>query len=177
MTNYIYIATSLDGFIATSDGSLDWLEEIPYPDKSDFGFTEFLKNVDALVMGRKTFEKVLTFESWPYDKPVFVLSRSRRKVPKELEGKVEILQGDPKIVVEQLKKLGHQNLYIDGGITIQNFLEEDLIDEMIITTVPVLLGDGIPLFNKLSQRLKFSYLKTEVISNILVKNHYIRKQK
>ena len=177
MTNYIYIATSLDGFISTSDGSLDWLEEIPYPDKSDFGFTEFLKNVDALVMGRKTFEKVLTFESWPYDKPVFVLSRSRRKVPKELEGKVEILQGDPKIVVEQLKKLGHQNLYIDGGMTIQGFLEEDLIDEMIITRIPILLGDGIPLFGKLSQRIHFSHKQTEILSDRLVKSHYIRIKK
>ncbi|MHA3965083.1 MAG: dihydrofolate reductase family protein [Candidatus Thorarchaeota archaeon SMTZ1-45] len=177
MTNYIYIATSLDGFIATNEGGLDWLEDIPNPEKSDYGFAEFMSGIDALVMGRKTFEKVLTFESWPYDKPVFVLSKGRRKVPKELEGKAEIIQGDPKIVVEQLNKLGHQNLYIDGGITIQNFLEEDLIDEMIITKVPILLGEGIPLFDKLSKRLKFSHLKTEVLSNTLVKTHYIRKKK
>ena len=174
MTNYVYIAMSLDGFIATREGNLDWLDEIPNPDNNDYGFVEFMSGIDALVMGRKTFEKVLTFRVWPYAKPVFVLSRSKINIPTDLEGKAETITGTPKKIVEQLKEFGHQNLYIDGGKTIQGFLEEDLIDEMIITTVPILLGDGISLFGKLTQRLRFSHRKTEVLNESLVKSYYTR---
>lgn len=174
MTNYVYIAMSLDGFIATSDGGLDWLDEIPNPEKSDFGYAEFMNGIDAIVMGRKTFEKVLTFGLWPYEKPVYVLSKSKVDIPKELENKVKTITGRPKEIVDQLKELGHQNLYVDGGITIQGFLEEDLIDEMIITRVPVLLGNGIPLFGKLMQRLTYSHKKTEFLTEMLTKSYYKR---
>ncbi len=177
MTNFVYIATSLDGFIATSDGGLNWLDEIPNLEKSDFGYAEFMSGVDAIVMGRKTFEKILTFDDWPYDKPVYVLSKSKVNIPKELENKVEILNGTPRKVTNLLKELGHQNLYIDGGITIQGFLEEDLIDKMIITRVPVLLGEGIPLFGKLTQRLYFKHEKTESLNEILSKSYYTRIRK
>jgi len=174
MTNSVYIATSLDGFIATSDGGLDWLDEIPNPDGSDHGYAEFMSGIDAIVMGRKTFEKVLTFSLWPYDKPVYVLSRSKVRVPNELENKVEIVNENPKTLVDQLKERGHQNLYIDGGITIQGFLEEDLIDELIITRIPVPLGNGAPLFGKLIQRMYFSHKRTEVLNETLVKSYYTR---
>ncbi|MGD9381418.1 MAG: dihydrofolate reductase family protein [Candidatus Thorarchaeota archaeon] len=174
MANYVYIATSLDGFIATSNGGLDWLDEIPNPEESDFGYAEFMSGIDAIVMGRKTFEKVLTFDFWPYDKPVYVPSSSKVDVPKKLEDKVKTVTGNPKELVDQLKEFGHQNLYVDGGITIQGFLEEDLIDEMIITRVPVLLGNGIPLFGKLTRKLYFSHKRTEVLNEVLVKSHYTR---
>ena len=174
MANYVYIATSLDGFIATSDGGLDWLDEIPNPEESDFGYADFMNGIDAIVMGRRTFEKVMTFDSWPYDRPVYVLSRGKVKVPKELEDKVKTIAGDPKELVDQLKELGHHNLNIDGGITIQGFLEEDLIDEMIVTRVPVLLGSGIPLFGKLSKRLYFSHERTEFLTEMLIKSYYKR---
>lgn len=177
MVNYVYIATSLDGFIATSDGGLDWLDEIPNPEKSDFGYADFMSGIDAIVMGRKTFEKVMTFDFWPYAKPVYVPSNSKVKVPKDLENKVEIVTGNPKELVVQLKELGHQDLYIDGGITIQGFLEEDLIDELIITRVPVLLGNGIPLFGSLTQRLYFKHERTEFLNEMLVKSHYTRVRK
>jgi dihydrofolate reductase len=176
MTNYVYIATSLDGFIATSNGDLDWLNEIPNPENSDFGYAEFMSGIDAIVMGRKTFEKVLTFGTWPYDKPVYVPSKHKISIPKDLEDKVEIITGTPRKLVGQLKELGHHNLYIDGGVTIQGFLEEDLIDEMIITRVPILLGDGIPLFGKLAQRLHFSLKKTESLNENLVKSYYVRNR-
>ena len=146
MTNFVYIATSLDGFIATSEGGLDWLDEIPKLEGNDYGYGEFMSGIDALVMGRKTFEKVLSFDVWPYDTPVFVLSRSKISVPTELENKIEIVNENPKILVDSLETRGYQNLYIDGGFTIQSLLKEDLIDEMIITRVPVLLGTGVPLF-------------------------------
>jgi len=174
MTNFVYIATSLDGFIATSDGGLDWLDEIPNPEGHDFGYAKFMNGIDAIVMGRKTFEKVLSFSSWPYDKPVYVLSKSKVLVPKDLEKKVEIVNENPKTLVAQLKELGHQTLYIDGGITIQGFLEEDLVDEMIITRFPVLLGKGTPLFGKLTRRLYFNHKRTEVLNEILVKSYYTR---
>ncbi len=176
MTNYVYIATSLDGFIATSDGGLDWLDEIPNPEGSDFGYAEFMSGVDAIVMGRKTFEKVLTFGSWPYDKPVFVLSKGIVDIPKELVGRVKTISGSPKELVNQLGELGHRNLYIDGGITIQGFLEDDLIDEMIVTRIPVLLGKGVPLFGKLTKRMYFSHERTELLNDMLVKSHYKRKR-
>ncbi len=174
MTNYIYIATSLDGFIATSNGGLDWLQELPNPEQSDYGFAEFMNNIDAIVMGRKTLEKVLNFEQWVYDKPVFVLSNSLTKLPERIVGKAEIVSGDIKRLIIKLNQKGYQNLYIDGGTVIQNFLQEDLIDEMIITRVPILLGKGFPLFGKLEQHLQFRHKKTEIYNKTLVKSHYIR---
>ena len=174
MANYVYIATSLDGFIATINEKLDWLEELPNPEQSDYGFAEFMNNIDAVVMGRKTFDKVLTFERWVYDKPVFVLSNSLTKLSEEIFGKAEIISGDIERLIIQLNQKGYQNLYIDGGRVIQSFLQEDLIDEMIITRAPILLGKGFPLFSKLEKNLQFRHKKTEIYNNNLVKSHYIR---
>jgi dihydrofolate reductase len=174
MPNYIYIATSLDGFIARKDGSIDWLLEIPNPEKSDFGFSDFIKTIDAFVMGRKTYETVLTFGAWPYNKPVFVLSNTLQSLPQNLSDKVEIIKGSPELVVDTLNAREYKNLYIDGGETIQSFLNVNLIDEMIITKVPIILGEGIPLFGELVKEQKFAHLKTEVLFNYLVKSHYKR---
>ena len=174
MANYVYIATSLDGFIATADGGVDWLDEIPNPDQSDFGYAEFMRSIDAIVMGRNSFEKVLTFVSWPYDKPVFVLSNRLNSVPDNLAATVEIVSGSLKELVDCLAQRGYHNLYIDGGRTIQSFLAEDMIDTMIITKVPVLLGDGIPLFGRLTGKLQFKHEKTEIFNNMLVKSIYTR---
>lgn len=174
MPNVVYIATSLDGYIAKKDGGLDWLLKIPNPDESDFGFSEFIKNIDAIVMGRNTFELVLTFGSWPYAKPVFVLSSSLKSIPEKLAGKAELVNGDPGSVVIKLNERNFNNLYIDGGKTIQEFLKLNLIDEMIITQIPILLGDGIPLFGNLTKEQKFRLIKSEVLVNALVKNHYVK---
>ena len=176
MAYYVYIATSLDGFIATVDGGIDWLNDIPNPEQSDYGYSEFNSGIDALVMGRGTFEKVLTFGDWPYEKPVYVLSNSMTEVPEHVAGKAEIIRGDFSEQIKQLNEIGHGNLYIDGGKVIQSFLNEDLIDEMIITIVPILLGDGIPLFGKLDHNLKFKHKKTEIYNNSLVKSHYMRSR-
>lgn len=176
MTNYVYIATSLDGFIATSDGGLDWLEAIPNPKQSDYGYAEFIKNIDAIVMGRNTLEKVLTFGQWVYDKPVFILSNSLAKLPEHIVDKAEIVNGDIKELIIQLNYKGYGNLYIDGGKVIQSFLKEDLIDEMIITHVPILLGKGFSLFGNLDKHLNFRHKKTEIYDNTLVKSYYQRKR-
>jgi dihydrofolate reductase len=172
MANFVYIATSLDGFIAKKNGSIDWLNEIPNPDGNDYGFSDFMNNIDAIVMGRNTFELVLTFEEWPYKKPVFVLSRTLQKVSDNLKDKVEIINCNPDAVVSLLNSRNYKNLYIDGGITIQKFLRNELIDEIIITRIPILLGSGIPLFAELVKGQKYEHIKTEIFNNALVKSHY-----
>ena len=174
MSNFIYIATSIDGFIAKKDGGIDWLFEVPNPDSSDFGFSDFIKNIDAIVMGRNTYELVLTFGNWPYNKPVFVLSKTLKSVPNNLSDKVEILNGNPNFVVKELNSRNYLNLYIDGGKTIQEFLKQELIDEIIITRIPILLGEGIPLFDILTKDQKYEHIKTDVFNNALVKSHYRR---
>jgi dihydrofolate reductase len=174
MAVYVYVATSLDGFIATSDGGVDWLMEIPNPNESDYGFAEFMSGIDALVMGRNTFETVLSFGSWPYNKPVFVLSETLTEVPDSVTDKAEIIGGSLGTVLSRLRERGYLNLYVDGGRVIQSFLAEDLVDELIITRVPILLGEGIPLFGRLTRRLKFEHKKTELLNQTLSKSHYVR---
>lgn len=172
----VYIATSLDGYIATKDGGLDWLMNISNPDGSDYGWADFIDRIDALVMGRNTFETVLTFGEWPYEKPVFVLSGSLERLPPEAEGKAELVSGDLRQLMKQLNLRGFKNLYIDGGAVIQSFLAEDLVDEMTITRAPILLGEGIPLFGLLRKPMHFRHCKTEAFGNGLVKSHYIRQR-
>jgi dihydrofolate reductase len=178
MSNIVYIATSIDGYIAREDGSIDWLMELPNPDKSDYGFSVFLKRIDGIIMGRKSFETVLGFSEWPYPKakPIFVLSNSLKQLPDNLSAKVEIVSGELKKIIELLKDKGINNLYIDGGKTIQSFLKEDLIDEMTITRIPVLLGSGIPLFDKNNSELWFEHIETAVHNNMLARTRYLRKR-
>ncbi|MEJ0105896.1 MAG: dihydrofolate reductase family protein [Bacteroidota bacterium] len=176
MSNIVYIATSIDGYIALEDESIDWLIDLPNPDKSDYGFSEFMKRIDGIILGRKTYETVLTFNDWPYTKPVFVLSNSLKELPGKFSGKGEIVHGELKKIIESLAERGMNNFYIDGGKTIQGFLKEDLIDEMIITRIPILLGSGIPLFDKNHSELPFEHTGTEVYNNMLVKSRYIRKR-
>ena len=175
MANFVYIATSLDGMIASEGGGLEWLDEIPNPDGSDYGFAEFIDRVDGILMGRNTFGKVLTFGDWPYTKPVFILSQTLTSVPDALDGKAEIVSGELKGVISSLHSRGVKNLYVDGGKVIQSCLAEDLIDELIITRVPLLLGKGIPLFSELSSPMQFSHQSTNVLNNYLVKSRYLRE--
>ena len=177
MSNTVFIATSLDGYIADKDGGLDWLHSIPNPDNLDMGWENYIGRIDALVMGRKTFEKVCSFDcEWPYSKPVFVLSNSLKTIPEGYEAKAEPIKGSLSKVIEKIHQRGYKHLYIDGGVTVQSFLKEDLIDEIIITTIPILLGGGTPLFGELSGQIEFEHVKTEVFLNALVQNHYLRKK-
>jgi dihydrofolate reductase len=132
--------------------------------------------IDAMVIGRGTFETVLAFPAWPYTKPVFVLSNSIKEVPGKLKKKATILAMKPGEVLAHLSSKGFSNLYIDGGNVIQSFLKEDLIDELIISRVPVLIGSGIPLFGFLEKDLVFSHLQTKLRSNGLVSSYYERKR-
>ncbi len=175
MANIVYIGTSLDGYIADKNNGLDWLHDVPNPEGSDFGFAEFMDRVDGLVMGRNTLEIVLSFGiEWPYSKPVFVLSNTLTKVPEGYEDKVFLVKGKLSNIVSDLNSKGYKNLYIDGGKTIQSFLAEDLIDEMIITTIPTLLGGGISLFGELDNPLKFKHVSAERYLDCIVKNRYVR---
>jgi dihydrofolate reductase len=177
MSNFVFIATSLDGFISDKDDGLDWLYSIPNPDSIDMGYGDLMNRIDAMVMGRKTFETVCGFDvPWPYSKPVFVLSSTLSSLPEGYDGKAELVSGPLADVLSALHEKGHQDLYIDGGTTVQHFLKEDLIDEMIITVLPILLGGGSPLFGELSQPMEFEHVKTEVMLNAMVQSHFRRSR-
>ncbi|GAB2973756.1 dihydrofolate reductase family protein [Mucilaginibacter puniceus] len=176
MANIVYIATSIDGYIAKSDGGIDWLNEIPNTQGSDYGFGDFMKRIDGILMGRSTYEIVMDFETWFYPKPVYVLSNSWKELPGKWAHKAQLVKGDILDVVNQLNQQGVLNLYIDGGKTIQSLLAADKIDEMIITRVPIVLGAGIPLFTPDLPELKFEHTATETYEGGLVKSSYIRKR-
>ena len=168
-------AMSLDGFIAEPDGGVDWLSIGTDLDADDGGwFTDFMERIDALVMGRNSFEKVMSFGSCAYTRPVFVLSNTMTSVPEGYEDKVSILSGTPGEVVSTLAEQGYRRLYVDGGKTVQAFLAADLIDEMMIAYVPVILGQGIPLFGSLTHPLEFRLLETKTMSIGLVQSRYER---
>jgi dihydrofolate reductase len=172
MANYVFVATSLDGYIAQEDGGLDWLNELPAPSDGDGGFSAFIDSIDAIVMGRKTFEKVQSFDiPWPYSKKVFVLSKTLNQVRQDLRDKVEIIQGEIPYVIKTLNQRGFERLYVDGGKTIQSFLNEQLIDEMTISLVPVILGKGIPLFDQVPN-VKLQLLSSMAFGNGLVQARY-----
>ncbi|MEM7645502.1 MAG: dihydrofolate reductase family protein [Pseudomonadota bacterium] len=173
--NSVYIATSKDGFIATLDGGIDWLMDIPNPNNLDYGYGEFMSSIDALIMGRKTYEKVLSFDGeWPYDKKVFVLSQSLISVDPKLQNQVEIINGGLNEILNTLHQKGHENLYIDGGKTIQSFLKEDLIDEMIISEIPKTLTEGIPLFENTAHEDRFELDSQTEFENGIVQSIYKR---
>lgn len=175
--NIVFIAKSLDGYIAGKNGDLDWLLSVPNPDHVETGFGPLMDEVDAIVMGKNTFDFLLGYEGdWPYTKPVFVLSNSLKTVPERFAGKVTLLSGSPTAVLKSIHEMGLYRLYIDGGRTIQSFLELDMIDELRITTIPILLGGGAPLFGNLSTTLMFEHVKTEVFLGELVQSWYRRKK-
>ena len=141
------------------------------------GYYAFMDRIDALVMGRTTFETVLGFDvEWPYDKPVFVLSNTMNEIPGSHTGKAHLVKGKLNKILEQIHQQGFLRLYIDGGATIQGFLKEALIDEMIITTIPVLLGGGAPLFAELPNEQEFELIGSKVFAGQLVQDHYERSR-
>ena len=166
----VFVGTSLDGFIARLDGALDFL---PAGDGESHGYEEFFASVDALVIGRNTFETVLAFDSWPYgNKPVFVLS-TRPLPPTPSGAVVERMSGAPADLVSQLAARGIGHIYVDGGITVQRFLQAGLIDRLIVTRVPVLIGSGIPLFGPLPHDILLRHVTTRQYTSGLVQSEYV----
>ncbi|MGH1412062.1 MAG: dihydrofolate reductase family protein [Pelagimonas sp.] len=177
MPNTVYIATSLDGYISDRNGGLEWLSQVPNPDGDDMGFADFIAGIDAIIMGRTTFEAVQGFGiGWPYPKPGFILSTTLTSVPAPFADHVTLTQGTPSEIIAQANALGHSRLYIDGGATIRRFLDADLIDDMILTEVPVLLGGGTRLFDMLERELDFELIGVETLLTQMVKRHYRRKR-
>jgi dihydrofolate reductase len=176
-SNIVFIAQSLDGYIADKEGGLDWLNSIPNPENIDMGYGNFIEGIDAIVMGRNTFETVCNFDiDWPYEKPVFVVSKTLQMLEEPFNKKAELINGSIPEILTTLNQRGYNRLYIDGGKTIQSFLKEDLIDELIITTIPILLGGGSRLFMELPKQQKFEHIGTKVFLNEIVQSHYRRKK-
>jgi dihydrofolate reductase len=169
----VYIGTSLDGFIARNDGSIDWLTQFANEEVIN-AYKELISSIDAIVIGRGTFDKVLTFPSWPYEKRVFVLSSSLKQAPEKVINKVTILSMKPKALLSYLSECGFSSIYVDGGKVIQEFLRENLIDKLIISKVPILIGTGVPLFGYLDNDIQFNHVKTMVAANGLVRSYYDR---
>jgi len=166
----VFIGTSLDGFIARHNGKFDFL---PEGGGEPHGYTEFFASVDALVIGRNTFEIVEAFPQWPYgDKRVIVLSSRSLDLSKVRDGKVKQMSGPPHEIVAQLEARGIHHIYVDGGITIQQFLRAGLIHRLIITRVPVLIGQGIPLFGTLPNDIRLKHIATQSYPSGLVKTEY-----
>jgi dihydrofolate reductase len=176
-SNRVFIATSLDGFIADATGGINFLDTFPEINQIDSGYAAFTADIDALVMGRNTFETVCGFDiDWPYEKPVFVLSRTLTELPEKARGKAELVRGDLPDILDSIHRRGYHKLYIDGGRTIQSFLEADLIDELTLTVIPVLLGSGIPLFGPLTHPLIFECKKTSLYLDKVVQHQFIRRR-
>ncbi len=157
----VFIATSLDGYISRTDGSVDWLDEANavVPEGEDCGYKAFIETVDILVMGRNTFDQVLRFEPWPYENlRVIVLTHRPLGIPSDLAATVSSSSESPVNLVAQLSSKGAKHLYIDGGRTIQNFLKAGLVSQLTITTIPILLGTGRPLFGPLPSDQKLSLI-------------------
>lgn len=178
MKTSIYIATTLDGFIAREDGSLDWLtgsdgnvdQDL---EGEDFGFASFMDSIDVLVMGRNTYDMVVSSGHWPYGSmQVKVLSNTLSKFSDSLSSTVEIKSCSPDKLYSELKNSGAKHLYIDGGKTIQGFLKSGLIDEITITRVPVIIGSGIPLFSAVKNDVQLNHLETKSFKNGFVQSKY-----
>ena len=164
-----FIGVSLDGFIARPDGALDWLD---HAGNVDHGYNAFMASVDALVIGRHTYETVLGFGSWPYGaKPVYALSSSPLK-PAPSGATLHHLGGEPQAVVAELEARGVQHAYVDGGVTIQRFLRAGLIHRLVINQLPVLIGQGIPLFASVDHDILLRHVRTETFSTGLVQTEY-----
>jgi dihydrofolate reductase len=165
----VFIATSLDGFIARTDGGLDWL---PVNGGEPHGYDEFIATIDALVIGRRTFETVLTFDAWPYgEKPVFVLSTDAL-APAPAAAVVERMSGAPVDITRQLEARGIEHVYVDGGVTIQRFLQAGLIQRLVITRLPIILGAGIPLFGPVGRDIALRHVATRVYPSF-VQSEYV----
>lgn len=178
----VYIATSADGYIATLDGGVDWLHSAGKLDADmsknpDMGFNDFIASVDCMIMGRKCMEVIssfnLTEEQWPYgDIKIYALSNSIKEPPKNLRGKVEMYGGGIATLINHLDSNGFKHAYIDGGATITAFINLQLIDEMIITKAPIILGEGIPLFGKINNSIKLVDAGAEAFANDFIQVKY-----
>lgn len=170
----VFIAASIDGYIAKMNGDTDWLNSTSgESNNEDYGYREFWDSTDCMVMGRKTMEKALTFPEWPYEgKKIIVLSKTLDRLPRQIEVDAEIYSGDLRALRTRLVGEGFHHIYVDGGQTIRSFLNCGLISDMTITTVPILLGEGVRLFESLSSETRLFHIETVAYPNGFVKSVY-----
>ena len=166
----VFVGTSLDGFLARLDGNFDFL---PAGGGEEHGYTAFMASVDTLVVGRNTYDVVLKFDAWPYPgKRVVVLSTRPLVPPRDPDAAVERMEGDPREIVARLAASGSRHVYVDGGLTVQQFLRAGLIQRLTITRVPVLIGEGIPLFGAVPRDVRLRHLGTRSYESGLVSSEY-----
>jgi dihydrofolate reductase len=172
-TGHVFIATSLDGFIARPDGSLDWLI-LPEHQGEDHGYTAFIQTMDAIIMGRGTYDSVRGFDPWPYDKPVLVLSRqlAGTEPPPALRGKLAFADLSPQAAMDHLANDGAARVYVDGGQIVQSFLRAGLVSDMVISRIPVLIGEGRRLFGATGGDIPFTHEETRSFPSGLVQSRY-----
>ncbi len=169
---YVYIATSLDAFIARKNGNIDWLSEVEVADE-DYGYQEFMNSMDVLVMGRNTYEKVIAFDDWPYSgKNVVVLSHRTLNISHNHQQRIEVKSCSPIELRSWASSEGYKKIYVDGGYTISSFLNDGLVKEITISTIPILLGEGIPLFSEIKNEIQLCHLKTKTYASGVVKTTY-----
>ena len=181
--NYsVFIATSTDGYIATEDGGIEWLEaagkkDVDMGDNQDMGFNTFIESVDCMIMGRKCMDKISSFniplEHWPYASArVIALSNTVKKAPENLHGKVEMYSGDLLELTNRLESEGFKHAYIDGGSTITSFIKLKLITHLHLTRAPVLIGGGIPLFGKFETHVVLENAEVVAYPNDFITTKY-----
>lgn len=173
ITGHVFIATSLDGFIAREDGDIAWLLERDDPGE-DHGYDTFIANIDVILMGRGTFESMRAVRPWPYSRPVVVLSKKMtlNDLPEDLADKVRVTDAGPETAMQSLETEGHRRVYVDGGLVIQSFLRAGLIADMTITHVPVLLGEGRRLFGSIAGDIPLYHEETRSFPSGLVQSRY-----
>lgn len=177
-TGHVFIATSIDGFIAEPDGGLDWLTDPPPETRhvaahrgqdAPPGYEEFTAGMSHLVMGRGTYEKVLTFDHWPYDRfEVLVISTT---LPQAGDDRVAVLRS----LAEACSLLETDRataVYVDGGQIVSEFLTAGLIDELTIARAPVILGDGLPLFHRLPHSVRLLHVGTSTTDTGMTNTRY-----
>lgn len=172
LTCAAFLGVSMDGYIAGPDGDLSWLDATPNPSGSDMGYGDFISSVDAIIMGRGTFETVLGFDGpWPYELPMIVMSHSLEKIPTKALN-TELSTASPAELIAELDTRGLSKVYVDGGSVVTSFLDAGLLDEITMTAIPVALGSGTPLFGPLTNNAWFEHVKTDVLNGAVVQTTY-----
>lgn len=167
-----FLALTPDGYIAGKDGSIDYLDRFQ-DGTEDAGYGQYFLSIDAILMGRETFETVCKFPEWPYSpKPVYVLSTREVHIPERLSERAFKIKGKPEEVIQKLIDYGYEHIYVDGGKTISSFIRSKLLNEITISFLPLLLGDGIPLFSDLGGEIQMELLSSKQFQSGIVQNIY-----
>ena len=177
-----FIASSADGYIATEEGGVEWLElagntQVDMVDQEDMGFAAFMATIDCMIIGRKCMEKLSNFdlspEQWPYgDRRIIVLSKTLAELPDNMKRRAELYGGEIHPLIERLTHDGLTHAYVDGGTTITSFINLQLMTQLIVTQVPVLLGKGLPLFGELNNTTQLRQAQAHVYPNDFIQTRY-----